>query len=187
MFNSKHSFPEIETERLNLGPHKAVDVPGILKLYQCQDNLRYFGMEPFSTLQEAEDQLSWYQSNQAENTGMHFALRHSDSADIIGFVHLYDYDSTHQRCEIGYMITREFSGRGLMTEGIRVVLNWIFDNTDVNRIEAYCDPRNPGSEKILEKLGFQKEGVFREYEKEGTDFVPIHFWALIRRDWPGKE
>ena len=68
-----------------------------------------------------------------------------------------------QACHLGYQIAREHEGRGLMAEALRATNAWAFENLRVHRIMANYRPENERSARVLERLGFVREGIARNY------------------------
>lgn len=68
-----------------------------------------------------------------------------------------------QSCSLGYWMGAVHAGKGYMTEAVRLVVPYVFDTLKLHRIEAACLPQNAPSIRLLEKVGFQKEGYARRY------------------------
>ncbi len=67
------------------------------------------------------------------------------------------------RAELGYVLTRSYWGKGLMTKAVKLAIEQGFSDLNVVRIEAFVDPMNKASARVLEKAGFVKEGYLRNY------------------------
>ncbi|KAF8392397.1 hypothetical protein HHK36_022739 [Tetracentron sinense] len=68
------------------------------------------------------------------------------------------------RGEIGYLVASKYWGQGIATKAVKMVASTIFSEwPNLERLEALVDVENPGSQRVLEKAGFQKEGVLRKY------------------------
>ncbi|KAF3324344.1 N-acetyltransferase YoaA [Carex littledalei] len=68
------------------------------------------------------------------------------------------------RCELGYHLASQYWGNGITTKAVKLVLGTVFrDFEDLERVEALVDVENVGSQRVLEKSGFTKEGVLRRY------------------------
>lgn len=67
------------------------------------------------------------------------------------------------RAELGYVISKALWGKGIATAAVKIALEQGFKDLGVQRIEALVDPENTGSIKVLEKSGFEKEGVLTKY------------------------
>ncbi|UGV24815.1 N-acetyltransferase [Rhodopseudomonas boonkerdii] len=64
---------------------------------------------------------------------------------------------------IGYWVGQQFTGQGMMTTALRVLLPTLFGELGLHRIEAACIPTNTPSVRVLEKCGFTREGLARRY------------------------
>ncbi len=73
-----------------------------------------------------------------------------------------------------------------MTEALIGMLDYMYDNIDLNRVEALVDPRNEGSLRLIEKQGFQRDGLLRSYEFERRAFVDLYMLSLLREDWENR-
>ena len=96
-----------------------------------------------------------------------------------------DYDRQNERVELAYTLSRQHWGKGLMTEVARAVMNWAFQTYNINRMYAWCDPRNIGSWRVLEKLGMKREGQLRSHLKWQGEFRDQVYFGLLRDEWEG--
>jgi len=74
-------------------------------------------------------------------------------------------DCPNERVEITYSLARKYWNQGLTTEAARAVMDWAFQTYIFNRLYAWCDPRNTGSWRVMEKLGIKREGLLRSHIK----------------------
>lgn len=94
-------------------------------------------------------------------------------------------DLKNERIELTYSLSRQHWGKGLMTEAARAVMNWAFQTYSFNRMFAYCDPRNIGSRRVLEKLGMKREGQLRSHLKWNNEFRDQLYYGILRAEWKG--
>ncbi|TIM75611.1 MAG: GNAT family N-acetyltransferase, partial [Mesorhizobium sp.] len=80
-----------------------------------------------------------------------------------------------------------YSGRGLMTDAVKVVTRFAFDTLRLHRIEAACIPDNARSIRVLEKAGFRREGLLRSYLRINGIWQDHYLYARIEDDPPGAE
>lgn len=119
----------------------------------------------------------------AEGHGVTFAITDAASGEFYGCIGL-GYDAPNHRAELGYWLGVPYWGRGYATEAARKVVDFGFDYFRLNRIYSRHFVFNPASGRVLEKIGFQREGYRREaYYKEGLGFLDVVEYALLRRDW----
>ena len=82
---------------------------------------------------------------------------------VIGSITLDKGKGAHScKAELGYVIARQYWGNGLAIQAIKLAIETDFKDLDIERIEAYVDPANIGSQRVLEKNGFMKEGLLRK-------------------------
>ena len=81
---------------------------------------------------------------------------------LVGTVTLVDWDRTNRRAEIGFILHPSHQGRGLASDAVRTALEWAFGPMGLHRVEADVEPANVASLRLLERLGFRREGLSRE-------------------------
>lgn len=86
-----------------------------------------------------------------------------DPTTIIGTICLYNITSTYKRCEIGYKFASHFHGNGYAFESLLKTIFIAFDELGLERIVAHVQETNISSIRLLEKMGFQKEGICRHH------------------------
>jgi len=84
---------------------------------------------------------------------------------------------------IGYCFDEPVWGKGYATEAVRAMLQWAYGALDLNRVEAELDTRNAASARVLEKLGFEREGLRREDCIVSGEVSDSWIYGLLRRDW----
>ncbi|PSJ61426.1 GNAT family N-acetyltransferase [Pseudaminobacter soli (ex Li et al. 2025)] len=90
-----------------------------------------------------------------------------------------------QSGQIGYWMGQRYAGQGLMLEALLLLTDFGFDTLRLHRIEAACIPGNKRSVRVLEKAGFQREGLLRSYLRINGNWQDHHLYALIADDRRG--
>jgi ribosomal-protein-serine acetyltransferase len=101
-------------------------------------------------------------------------------AGVIGF---HAIDRLHRRTSIGYWLSADYQGRGLMTAACEALVGYAFGELGLNRIEILCATENRRSRAIPERLGFQHEGTLRQAEWLHDHFVDLEVYAMLAADW----
>ncbi len=109
-----------------------------------------------------------------------------DDDRVIGTCTVYSLDPRNRRAEIGYALVRDCWGRGLMSEALGALIGYAFGPLDLARLEADVDPRNAASIRIIERLGFVREGLLRERWRVGGGTQDSLILGLLRRDWEAR-
>jgi ribosomal-protein-alanine N-acetyltransferase len=177
------SFPVLQTARLVLRQARLEDARPFLQIAQDDAVMRYYGVEPFKSEEQALDAIAWQQRIWAEGTGIRWVITEPGHDAFIGDVGYFKFERQHRRAEVGYLLAQEYWRRGLMTEAMTAVLDYGFVSMGLNRVEALVDPRNAASVGLLHRLGFVQEGLLRDYEFERGAFIDLYMVSLLRREW----
>lgn len=88
-----------------------------------------------------------------------------------------------QNAYLGYFVDVDFAGQGLMSEGVRLAIDYAFYTLGLHRVEANIQPENRASINLVKRLGFTKEGFSRRYLKIKGEWRDHERWALTVEDW----
>jgi RimJ/RimL family protein N-acetyltransferase len=104
------------------------------------------------------------------------------SAGLVGFAAFVRLSLEERQGEIGYVIAPEARGQGIAGRAVALLTAWGFAELALERIELRIDPRNAGSEKVAERIGYSKEGVLRSVAfKEGRR-SDVGVWSRLRQE-----
>jgi ribosomal-protein-serine acetyltransferase len=104
-------------------------------------------------------------------------------AKCIGSIGSHKIDWLNRKLEFGYWIANEFQGRGIITEASRVFIDHAFSEWTMNRVEIHCATGNIRSCAIPKRLGFHLDGTMRESQLLNGQYVDIHVFGMLKRDW----
>jgi len=155
------------------------------------DWYRYLGdrevTELTSSDYDSQAEVDWiirrFQESFREKTAMRWAIARRDDGVMIGDCGYNHFDWRHRSAVIGYTLSKDYWGRGVMTNAVNAMLRWGFEQLDLNRIEATTNPLNLRSARVLEKHGFVREGTLRDYRFDRGVFRDCSIWGLVRREW----
>ena len=102
-------------------------------------------------------------------------------------VNYHDRRPVNHRLVVGWILVRSWQNRGIVREAVPVPLNHCFDNLDTHRIEARIEPENTPSVRLAEWLGFQREGLMRDWMFVAGEARSPCLYALLRHDWDGRD
>ncbi len=173
----------LDTERLRLRWMNEDDAEGHYAVFSDPAVARYWSSEPWTDIEQARQAVAATMAGYADGSGVRFGIVVLDSGELIGNVSLHHFFEQNRRCEIGYALASKYWGQGYATEALRAAIQYGFDALDLNRIEADIDPRNVGSGRVLEKLGFRKEGFMPERWIVFGEFADTVNYGLLRRYW----
>ena len=102
---------------------------------------------------------------------------------MIGTAVAFALNRDQGRAEIGYSLRRDRQGQGLAVEAMRLIVPYLFDVLELRRLEADIDPRNAASCRLVETLGFVREGVLRERWRVNGEITDTALYGLLERDF----
>jgi RimJ/RimL family protein N-acetyltransferase len=115
-----------------------------------------------------------------QNAVYAFAITVDDVA--IGSIGVFRKDNIHfKTAEMGYYVAEEHWGKGIGTQAVKEVCQYIFENTDIIRIFAEPFAHNLGSCRILEKSGFMCEGILRKNAVKNGVILDMKMYAIVRK------
>ena len=172
----------LESDRLLLRPIKESDADDIFEIFSDKEVMRYYDLLPFSSINDAVNQVDIFRKCLSEKTMIRWGIELKESGKLIGTCGFFAFSEESLKAEMGYELNSNYWNRGIMSEALKIIIDFIFRETDINRIEAYVEPMNTASSKLLESLGFTKEGLLRQYELCRGGLIDITIWGLLRTD-----
>jgi ribosomal-protein-alanine N-acetyltransferase len=177
-----HPFKNLETERLLLRRISEADVHEILELRGNPETMKYIPRPVATTLEEALAHIKMINDKIEANEGINWAITIKGNPKLIGVIGHYRIQPENHRCEIGYMILPQYNGQGLVTEAVKTVVAYGFDNLQMHSIEAIIDPNNKASERVLQKNGFIKEAHILENAYWDGKYWDTVIYSLLKKN-----
>ena len=157
----------------------ARDLATALSNKKIQDNLRDGLPYPY-TEQDGKEFIS---AMLAANENDTFAFAITVNGKVIGSIGAFRQGNIHrQTAELGYYIAEEYWGKGIMTEAVKQLCDYVFSNTDIIRIYAEPFSYNIGSCRVLEKAGFQYEGTLRSNALKNGNVFDMKMYSKLKTD-----
>jgi ribosomal-protein-alanine N-acetyltransferase len=178
-----HPFKNLETERLILRRVSEKDIPEIFALRSNPQLMKYIPRPLLKTLDDAKEHFKMIDDKIEANVGINWAMTIKGNDKMIGLIGHYRIQPENHRCEICYMLLPEYENNGYITEAIKAVLNYGFDDLEMHSIDAVIDPENKGSEKVLQKNGFVKEAHILENELFEGKFWDTVIYSILARNF----
>lgn len=175
--------PTLHTARLRLRPFTDADADAIFALHSSRSVLRYWDAPPWKQRAQAERFIAVCRQIEEEGTGARLAIERAAEGVFIGWCSLRNWDPVHRSAKLGYILDDAAWGRGFATEAAGAVLRWAFEALDLNRVQSATDTRNTASARVLEKLGFVREGTLREDCIVDGEISDSWVFGLLRREW----
>lgn len=176
------SFPVLGTARLVLDALEPGDADALFAVHGNAEAMRYWSTPPWTDADAGRVMVERTRAMFEHGEALRWAIRTREHGRLAGTCTLFAFSTQNRRAEIGYILGREHWGQGLMREALGAVIAYAFDTLELIRIEADTDPRNAGSIRTLESLGFQREGLLRRRWLVGDEVCDSLLFGLLRGD-----
>ncbi len=106
--------------------------------------------------------------------------------DAVGRIGLHHINIANKNAAIGYWLTKNAQGKGIITKSCEVVINYGFQQMGLHRIEIKAAVKNLRSQAIPKKFHFTREGILRQAEWVNNNFLDIILYSILRNEWTEK-
>jgi [ribosomal protein S5]-alanine N-acetyltransferase len=172
-------FPDLETPRVKLRRIAVKDISKLLELYQDPEVVQFLDWSGSQTEQEIRLVVSFFEQQHRRGKALRWALADPHTDELIGTVVLMNFRK-ELVADIGYDLHKDYWGKGIMTEVLLEVIRFA-DRLGLKRLQAYVRPENIASAKLLEKLGFDQEGLLRKagYHETRHELMDVFLYARV--------
>ena len=176
-------FPVLTTERLTLREPLLSDAADYFIVGRDYEVQKY-NAPVMKKVSEAEALIKEVRTEYARREGIPWAVTFTGSDTVLGLFGFYHWSHHHRRAEVGYALARAYWGQGIGTEAVRGMIPFGFKQMNLHRIYAGTIADNHESVRMLERIGFVREGTKREssWEDDGT-FHDSAMYGLLRHDY----
>jgi [ribosomal protein S5]-alanine N-acetyltransferase len=177
------AFPTLTTPRLllrELMPDDAADV----FVFRSDPEVQKYNGVPLSQPEEAQELIAAVRGGYEGQHNILWAITRRDNGRVIGLAGFGYWDQYHARAAVGYDLARDQWQQGITTEAMQMIIQFGFERMLLHRIEAETIADHTASVRLLEKLGFQREGVRREFSLEDDGvYHDDAIYGLLRREY----
>jgi ribosomal-protein-alanine N-acetyltransferase len=169
---------------LTLRPPAPEDAPALFALGRDPEVVRWFSWGPY----RSEDEPRAWIAEQARlrEAGERLELLVVDrERGLLGVTGLSEPSARDRRAVVGAWLTPSAWGTGVNAEAKALVLHLAFAGLGLDRVGAYADPANGRSQRALEKVGFTREGLLRQFHRHGDVAKDVLVYAILRDEWVG--
>lgn len=176
---------KIETDRLILRRFMPEDYQSMYNNWASDPDVSKFLTWLTHTDAEVSRKIvtEWVNSYE-KNNYYQWAITFKNECDNpFGSISVVFTDENTLTFEIGYCIGKKYWRQGITSEALLAVIDFLFENTDVNRIEAIHDVNNPNSGKVMKKCGMIFEGTHRQGSRNNTGLCDVNYYSILRKEW----
>jgi RimJ/RimL family protein N-acetyltransferase len=179
----KDALPTLRGERVSLRQLREEDADALFHVFSDPEVTRYWSSPPMTDRIEARALLAEIDTLREEGTLLQWGIVEAGGGSVVGTATLADINREHRRAELGFALRRGLWGRGLASEAVSLLLDQAFGAMGLHRIEADTDPGNQSAMRLLERLGFRREGYLPQRWFVGGQWHDTVLFGLLKPDW----
>jgi len=180
-------LPTLDTGQFELRMIRPEDAEDLFAIFGDPEVMRYWSTPALENLEAARVLAREIRQYFDDRSLFQWGLVRPEDDRVIGTCTLSTLDVQNRRAELGYALAQSEWGKGVMTEVLPVLVRFGFETLGLHRIEADVDPRNPASFRLLEQLGFKKEGYRRESYILNGEIQDAVLYGLLKREFEPQE
>lgn len=174
----------IETDRLILRRYKIEDADAMYKNWASDSEVtKFLTWQPHPSVDVSRSIIEDWLKEYSDKKYYQWAIVLKDNGnEPIGGISVVHMNEDISMVHIGYCLGRAWWRRGIMSEALKAVTDFMFDTVEVDRVESRHDPRNPNSGKVMQKCGMKYEGTLRSADWNNQGICDACYYALLRSE-----
>lgn len=173
----------IETPRLLLRRFTLEDAPAMYRNWASDPEVtKYLTWPTHESVTVSRQVLTDWVDQYENDTFYQWAIVLKEIGEPIGSISVVELDDRAELAHVGYCIGRNWWHRGMTSEAMKAVMDFLFDRVGVNRVESRHDPRNVYSGAVMRKCGMQYEGTLRQSDWNNQGICDASWYALLAQE-----
>lgn len=176
-------LPILETERLLLRKITVDDAEDMFVYGSDPEVSTYVTWCQHQTLSDTKEFIDFILNQYEAGRIAPWGIEYKETGKLIGTIDFVSWNTNHQFAEIGYVIAREYWGKGITTEAATELIRLGFEKMDLVRIQAKCFVENIGSERVMEKAGMSFEGIIRKGMLIKGNHWDLKMYSILKEEY----
>ncbi|MNZ70423.1 putative ribosomal N-acetyltransferase YdaF [compost metagenome] len=176
----------IETDRLYLRPFVEQDAEDMLELWINDKEVQFnYGEPVYDSMESVKEILQRWITSYSKSEFYRWAIILKENKHNIGQIAFCGLDLNHHFADLEYCISRKYQGKGYATEALNSVIQFTFEHTAINRLQAFHRGSNIASGKVLEKSHMLFEGILRGsyYYSDINEYDDKAYYGITRKNF----
>jgi ribosomal-protein-alanine N-acetyltransferase len=173
-------FPALQTERLILRELNINDAAEIFLLRSDDRVNQYISREKARSIDEVKTFIQKIIDGIKQNKNLYWAICAKNNPKIIGTICLWNFSDDLTTAEVGYELSPQYQGKGIMNEALQCLLQYSFNTLELTFLEAFTHRDNDKSNRLLDKNGFKQLDNRTDEEN-----IYNRIYVLSKNDWKG--
>lgn len=178
-------YPLIESESVILGKIEETHLSELFSIYDNENVFKYCGILPKHNIDTVRKMISHFERDFNKKSRVKLGIHlNNSSSSLVGIIEIMDIKKKIDMVSVGYYLSEENWGKGIATQAVSLLLDYLFNTVEVNRVHAEVMIKNEASKKVLLNNGFIKEGLIRQGSFwPGKGIVDLELYGILRSDF----
>ena len=172
----------LRTPRLILRPVRMSDAQDIYDYSRDPEVARHVLWDAHQSIHQTRGYVRFLLKQYRSGQPGSFVIELAQERKVIGTIGFMWIQQENRSAEVGYSLSRAYWNRGLMTEALRALLGFGFEQLHLNRIEAQHESDNPASGRVMAHVGMRHEGRLRQRVYNKGRYADVELYAILRSD-----
>ena len=174
----------LETERIILRKFTINDAENMFKNWANDNDVtKYLVWPSHQDLNVSKNVLEQWIQKYKKIDFYQWAIELKEINEPIGSISVVKQSDDIKMVHIGYCIGKKWWNKGIVSEALKELIRFLFENVGVNRIESRFDPNNPNSGKVMAKCGMKYEGYMKQADKNNQGIVDTIYYGIVAEEY----
>ncbi|GIP25677.1 N-acetyltransferase [Paenibacillus sp. J23TS9] len=178
------TFPILASDRVILKKIEASHLEDLFEIYNNENVFTYCGIIPKHNKDTVKNMIGHFERDFLKKARIKWGIFTVQEPDrLLGIIEAFNFNQKVNTLSVGYYLAEQQWGKGVATEALKLLLPYLFNEVNINRIQAEVMLRNEASKKVLQKNGFQQEGLLRQAALwSGKGIVDLEIYSILQQD-----
>lgn len=179
------ALPELQSDHVRLAKVEEKHLEELFEIYSNDRVFDYCGIIPKHNKDTVRKMIPHFERDYLKKSVIKWGIfAHQDNDRLVGIAEAFNFNQKVNMVTIGYFLAESYWGKGLATESVRLLTRFLFEEADLNRIQAEVMPANEVSKKVLLKNGYVYEGTLRQASLwSGKGIVDLEMYSLLKGEY----
>lgn len=178
-------FPSLKSDNFVLKKIEDHHFNEVFEIYNNDKVFEYCGIIPKHNKDTVRSMIGHFERDYNKRSRVKWGIFASPDPDrLLGIIEAVDFNQKVNAVTIGYFLSEAHWGKGIASEAVKILIDFLFRDVNVNRIQAEVMPQNETSKKVLLKNSFIKEGTLRQATLwAGKGIVDLEIYSILKEDY----
>jgi len=177
-------LPVLESTNLILKKIEKADVKEVFAIYNNDKVFEFCGILSKHNIETVGNMIGHFERDYNKKSRIKWGIFLKNESKLVGIIEAMNFEQKVNMVTIGYFLAEEYWEQGIASEAVSILISFLFEKVNINRIQAEVMPANGPSKRVLLKNGFIREGLLRQAALwPGKGVVDLEVFSILREDY----